>query len=316
MQKICLVIPFSFSFDSWWITYSIPKWLSPKIWSIVEISLKQKSELAIVIALWEKDTSEEKYEIKDIVWVKESIVLRKKELLLFHWISQEYFSPTHASAQLFLQKHLLENIKKDKIKFTPLEKMDTIYPPIQLSKAQEKIFQQLLESKEKNILFWGLTGSGKTEIYIQLTKKMLELWKQTLILTPEIILGNQVAARFKQVFWPENITEINSSIPEAKKTKSWLNIYSWNAKIIIGTRSSIFYPYKELWLIIMDEEHDKSYISDNWPRYNSREVLEYISSISDTKVIFASGTPSIKSMLKAQRGEYSLINLLEKYEQK
>jgi primosomal protein N' (replication factor Y) len=133
-----------------------------------------------------------------------------------------------------------------------------------------------------------------------------------LFLIPEIILTNQLSNKIKNVFWKEVII-INSTITDATKTKYWINIYNVDSKIIIWTRSALFYPYNNLWLIIIDEEHDNSYISDSAPRYNAIEVAEKISELNWNKLVIASGTPSIKSMYKAIKWDYEIVNLLKKY---
>ena len=107
---------------------------------------------------------------------------------------------------------------------------------------------------------------------------------------------------------------INSTISDAIKTKNWVNIYNWNAKVVIWTRSALFYPYRDLWLIIIDEEHDNSFISDSQPRYNAIEVAEKISELHNSKLVLWSGTTSIKSMYKWVTWEYELIYLLNKFE--
>ena len=129
---------------------------------------------------------------------------------------------------------------------------------------------------------------------------------------PEIILTNQIAKKIEKVF-PTWLVIINSSITEATKTKYWQSINSWDTKIIIWTRSAIFYPFSNLWQIIIDEEHDNSYLSDKTPRYNTIEIAEQISELLDIRMLLASWTPSIKSMYKALKGDYTLVNLLEKY---
>ena len=161
------------------------------------------------------------------------------------------------------------------------------------------------------LLYW-LTWSWKTEIYIKLIQETITSWKQALLLIPEIILTNQIAEKISNVFW-DNILIINSTVTDATKTKYWIDIYNSNAKIIIWTRSALFYPYKNLDLIIIDEEHDNSYISDSSPRYNWIEVANKISDVTWAKLLLASGTPSIKNMYSALRGKYKLVSLLEKY---
>ena len=129
---------------------------------------------------------------------------------------------------------------------------------------------------------------------------------------PEIILWNQILERIQKVFWKDVII-INSTIPDAKKTKYFLDILHNKAKIILWTRSALFYPYNNLGLVIMDEEHDDSYISDNSPRYNSGTIADEIADLTGIKLIRASGTPSIKSMYQGIKWKYEVINLLEKY---
>jgi primosomal protein N' (replication factor Y) len=104
---------------------------------------------------------------------------------------------------------------------------------------------------------------------------------------------------------------LNSSISRAKKTDIWQNIYTWNIKVIVWTRSALFYPYKDLWLIIVDEEHDNSYISDSAPRYDAVEVATKLAWLLDIKLILASGTPAAKHMYKAIKEKYEIVNLFE-----
>jgi primosomal protein N' (replication factor Y) len=106
---------------------------------------------------------------------------------------------------------------------------------------------------------------------------------------------------------------INSTVSEAKKTKIWLDIFSGKSKIIVWTRSALFYPYINLWTIIVDEEHDNSYFSDKNPRYSWIEVALEIGKILDIKVILASWTPKINDMYNAIKWKFELISLMEKY---
>jgi primosomal protein N' (replication factor Y) (superfamily II helicase) len=114
------------------------------------------------------------------------------------------------------------------------------------------------------------------------------------------------------VFW-DNIIIINSTVTDATKTKYRTAINNWEAKIILGTRSALFYPFDNLWLIIVDEEHDNSYISSSPPRYSSIDIVNQISDLTWAKLILASWTPSIKNMYLALKGNYKIVSLLEKY---
>ncbi len=313
-----LVAPFLWTFDDQGLTYAIPDFLAEEniqAGNIVEIPLREKKVLAVVLNISkDENINFEKEKIKDILKKKWDIALYSYQRELLKWISSYYITPIHNSASLFFPKNLKEKIQKEKLKPRE-ESYNYQFENIKkLSETQQEAYEKILASKKKEILFWGLTGSGKTEIYISLTEHFLTLWKQVLILVPEIILWNQVGQRFQEVFWKDVII-INSLISDATKTKYWQDIYAGNAKVIVWTRSALFYPYQNLGLIIQDEEHDSSYDSDNSPRYKGSEVVQKISQLTGIKVIYASGTPSIEKMYKAKKwdDDMELISLLEKY---
>jgi primosomal protein N' (replication factor Y) len=277
-------------------------WVVLKTWSLEEINIL--------------NIDNEK--IKSIISIKNNFCfLNKKQISLVFFIAKYFFTPIHNALNLFFPRDLKTKIKKDKIVLQIEKEKDknfsyNFYFDKQLSDKQEKIFQEINNSKENKFLLHWVTGSWKTEIYIKLIKKQLELWKQSLLLIPEIILTNQLETRLKKVFW-ENVLVINSSITESSKTKAWLSINSWESKIILWTRSSLFYPYPNLWLIIIDEEHDNSYQSDQAPRYNSIEIANKITDLNWNKLLLASWTPSIQTMYDAVKGKYKLLKLLEKF---
>lgn len=310
-----LVAPVKSSFDQLGITYKVPSQLEwVELGSFVEVPLKGKAELAIVFKIF--DTLEEwlsKMEIREVIWVRSPLQMWEIQRTLIQWLAQHYFVLISTACALFIPKNLQEKIKKNTLK--PLKTIPKISPlsSIQLSLQQKKILDQLQSTQNKKILFWGIMGSGKTEIYIEIARKNLIEGKQTLILIPEIILSNQIAQRFRQIFW-DDIPVINSSLSEAKKTQTWVSIYENLYPIILGTRSALFYPYKNLATIIIDEEHDSSYTSDSGPRYNAREVAEKLSELTWAKLILASGTPSVKSMYRATQKKYALVTLLEKFD--
>ena len=313
-----LVAPFLWTFDDQGLTYAIPDFLAEEniqAGNIVEIPLREKKVLAVVLNISkDENINFEKEKIKDILKKKGDIALYSHQRELLKWISSYYITPIHNSASLFFPKNLKEKIQNEKLKPRE-ESYNYQFENIKkLSQTQQEAYEKILASNKKEILFWGLTGSGKTEIYISLTEHFLTLWKQVLILVPEIILWNQVGQRFQEVFW-KDVLIINSLITDATKTKYWQDIYAGNAKIIVWTRSALFYPYKNLGLIIQDEEHDSSYDSDNSPRYKGSEVVQKISKLTGIKVIYASGTPSIDKMYKAKKwdDDMELVSLLEKY---
>lgn len=313
----CIVSPFLKTFDDVWLTYFVPDFLRSdiKIGQIIDIPIKTSIENAIVLdIIKEEDITINKDKIKSIVdiVIKEPL-LQNYHIKLIQHIAKDYFSSIHNSVNLFLPKNIREKIKKNKL----VEKKETVFNYTylenkELSVWQKKVYDQIVSTQKNKILLYGITWSWKTEIYIKLIKKYLDEWKQVLFLIPEIILTNQIGDNIKKVFW-ENVLVINSNITEWKKADYWLDIKQNNAKIIVWTRSSIFYPFKNLWLIIMDEEHDNSYISDKVPRYNSIEILEKISELLDIKIVLWSWTPSINTMYKWVKWKYEIFSLLTKF---
>lgn len=310
-----IVSPFFKTIFDEGLVYFLPDFLINDIkkWQIVEIPFREKIEIAVVIDILDKiniDFDESK--IKSIINIKnENIFLSDYRLILLPFISKYYFTSISNSSNLFFPKNLLAKIKNDKLVFK--ESKDYKYKfeyNSNLSEKQEQVYRDINNStNNKNLLYW-LTWSWKTEIYIKLIKQNLDNNKQSLFLIPEIILSNQLFKRIVDVFWTDVIV-INSTVTDAVKTKYWLDINFNKAKIIIWTRSSLFYPYNNLWLIIIDEEHDSSYISDQSPRYNSIEIAEKITKLNWNKLLLASWTPSIKSMYKAIKKDYNLITLFE-----
>ena len=319
-----VISAFSKSFDDLGLIYKIPIEFtnSIKVWQILEIPFKSSTEIWVILTIKKSITTNfDDSKIKEIISIKNTtIFLSGYRLKLLWWIASNYFTAIHNSHNLFFPKNLTTKIKNNKIN-AEIEKQTSIsynysfIHDLKLSNSQETAFNQISSSKNnKNLLYW-LTWSWKTEIYIKLIKKFLNEWKQSLLLIPEIILSNQISTKIKKVFW-ESVIIINSTITDATKTKYWLDINNNNARIIIWTRSALFYPYTNLWLIIIDEEHDNSYVSDSSPRYNSIEVANKITELNWNKLLLASWTPSIISMHKALKWDYDLINLLEVYNKK
>lgn len=312
-----IVIPFWQTFDDIGFTYIVPETLKNtiKIWQIVKIPFWKKEIFWCVIEiLSETSVNKEKLkEIKSILY--EESFLYEYQIELVKWISKYYFSLAHNSLGLFFPKNLLWKIIKEKFKFyQDFKDLNYSFENWKtLNQNQQKIFEEIKDWKENKFLLYWVTWSWKTEIYINLIKHYLDNKKQSLFLVPEIILNDQIFERIKKVFGDE-VLVINSSISEAKKTKYWELIYTSKAKIIIWTRSSIFYPYKDLWLIIMDEEHDNSFISDISPRYSSLDVVNKISDLTWCKLVLWSATPKINDMYYSLSWKYKLLSLFEEFE--
>ena len=175
--------------------------------------------------------------------------------------------------------------------------------------------QQLAYNSIKNsgeYLLYGITGSGKTEIYLQLIEKMLKQGKSSIMLVPEISLTPQTIDRFIARFGEEEIAVLHSKLSTGERFDEWNKIKDGRAKIIIGARSAIFAPAQNLGLIVIDEEHDESYQSEASPRYDSIEVAEYLCNKFNIPLVLGSATPSMREFYKAKMGKINLLTLSQR----
>ncbi len=310
-----LIAPFQWSFDDLWFTYKIPESMKNtlQLGMVVLVPFWKKNLLWVVLDISE-ETQFDKVKIKEIISIySQDIFLNQFGKVWIKWIANYYFCLIHQSLWLFFPKNLIEKLEKNKFQFSYIKNFNyTFEYHKHLNQAQENVYNKIITSNKLKFLLYWVTWSGKTEIYIHLIKKYLDEWKQSLLLVPEIILTNQIFERIKKVFWEEVII-LNSTVSQAKRTKYWEAIYQNKAKIIIGTRSALFYPYHSLWIIIVDEEHDNSYISDNAPRYDAIEVSEKISEWNQIKLLLWSGTPKINHLYRWLQWDFEVLNLFEEY---
>lgn len=176
--------------------------------------------------------------------------------------------------------------------------------------AMKTIENSLSQGKNKFLLF-GVTGSGKTQIYIEMALKIRALGKQVLILVPEIVLTSQLVMSFKQYF-NDDVAVIHSKLSINERNDTFWRIRTGQVGIVIGARSALFAPFLTLGLVVMDEEHEASYKQDESPRYHSHDVAEKMAQIYDAILLLGSATPSLESFYKAQNGEYTLLTMKER----
>jgi len=181
-----------------------------------------------------------------------------------------------------------------------------------LSEKQLTIKENIEKSNKKYFLLKGVTGSGKTEIYRYLIKKAFFEGYGSIFLVPEISLTPQMVERFQTEF-KNNIAILHSSLSDIERAKEWESIYTDEKKIVLGVRSAIFSPVKNLKYIILDEEHEATYKQDSSPRYNAKYVAIKRCLDEDAKLILGSATPSIESYYYAKNGIYELLNLENRY---
>lgn len=186
-----------------------------------------------------------------------------------------------------------------------------------LNAAQQVVFKEILKSlkanKFTNFLLYGITGSGKTEVYIHALKEAREKGKGGIVLVPEIALTPQTVSRFYQIFGDE-IAVLHSRMTNRERLQAWKELKEGKKNIAIGPRSAIFAPVQNLGLIVLDEEHDASYKQmDPSPRYNARETAIYRASLNNAVVIMGSATPSMQALHMAAKGKVDLLELNERH---
>ena len=184
-----------------------------------------------------------------------------------------------------------------------------------LTVEQSMAIKEIEESEENLILLKGVTGSGKTEVYMRIVEKTLEEGKSAIVLVPEIALTPQMIERFKGRFG-SNVALFHSKLSDGERFDEWYRVKEGKASLIIGARSAIFLPAKNLGLIIIDEEHENTYKSYQNPKYQTKEVAEYIAKLIGCKVILGSATPTIESYYRAISGEMKLVELNHRVDNK
>lgn len=185
------------------------------------------------------------------------------------------------------------------------------YNKLSLNDEQLSAFEKIKSNSAGHFLLFGVTGSGKTEIFLQMVEEVINQGKEAIILVPEISLTPQTIERFKGRF-DEKIAIIHSRLTPSERFDQWRMINNGEVKIAIGARSAIFAPFKNLGIIIIDEEHDNSYISSQDPKYHTNEIAKFRANYNNCNLILASATPSINTMSKTQNGEYELIHLTKR----
>lgn len=179
---------------------------------------------------------------------------------------------------------------------------------INLTEGQLKAVDEILNSNDNKFLLYGVTGSGKTEVYIELLRRTLKLNKTGIVLVPEISLTPQIVARFKGVFG-DNVAVFHSSLSEGEKYDEYRRIMNGEVSLVVGARSAVFAPLKNIGLIIIDECQSQTYKQDNTPKYNAIDIAFKRSEYNNVKVIMGSATPSLEQYARGKKGVFHLINL-------
>ncbi|TSB46359.1 primosomal protein N' [Alkalicoccobacillus porphyridii] len=246
---------------------------------------------------------------------------KQRELLLYlkqqdkALRSQEVLSATkttRANLKALIDKHLVVEWEQETYR-DPLQGVEYKQTPaLPLTDEQQQVFtpisESVLNNQSETFLLHGVTGSGKTEIYLQTIEQVLNQGKEAIMLVPEISLTPQIVARFKARFGDE-VAVMHSGLSTGEKYDEWRRIHRSEVKVVVGARSAVFAPFSKLGLIIMDEEHEMSYKQEDMPRYHTKEVAIKRANYHQCPVILGSATPSLESYARAKKGVYTLLSL-------
>lgn len=212
-----------------------------------------------------------------------------------------------SSLNILLNKELVKLEIEEVYRINNKEKLDV---PKFLTKSQDTAYQEIKSSfnMATTHLLYGITGSGKTEIYMHLCDDIIKQNKRAIVLVPEISLTTQIVKRFYNRF-QSNVAIFHSSLSDGEKFDEYKKILRNEVSIVVGTRSAIFVPINDLGLIIIDEEHSSSYKQENNPRYHAIEMAKWRSNYNKCPLVLSSATPSLESMARAKKGVYNLVTL-------
>ena len=252
---------------------------------------------------------------RTLVKTNKDVTLRKTQLELLEKIKNKENLDTFLSREEvtkarinnLVKKGVLE-IKEGKIK-KPHEAKNTPRGIAKktLNKEQQAAVTEIFNSKQSKSLLFGITGSGKTEVYLQIAKKLKKEGKKCLILVPEIALTPSLVAYFSKDF--PNLSIIHSKLSHGARAHEFFRIKNNESDLILGSRLAIFSPVKNIGAIILDEEHEWTYKNDQTPRYDTRKVAEFLANKTGARLIFGSATPSVENFYRGVKKEFNIIYL-------
>lgn len=268
------------------------------------LKIKQKKEITKKYETYYKvinnsfKLSDKQSEIVNIIKDK---TVSEKELVNVKKISK-------ARLNLLVEKKVLAKELRESYR---LEHNDISEEKNKLTPLQEKVTKEIIDSSDTVYLLHGVTGSGKTEVYMALIEEGIKRGKQSIVLVPEISLTPQTLARFEKRFG-KRVAVFHSALSEGEKYDEYRRVARGEVNVIVGTRSAIFAPLKDISYIIMDEEHSDSYKQENSPRYDTKMVALERCKYHKAKLILGSATPTLESYARALKGVYHLVNLKER----
>lgn len=215
-----------------------------------------------------------------------------------------------SSVNTLLKKNILLEEKEENYRYNLINEEKIKF---NLNEEQQKVYKEIFNSINTNetFLLYGVTGSGKTNVYMKVIEDVIKNNKTAILLVPEISLTPQIIKRFTSYF--SNIAVLHSGLSDGEKYDEWRKINEGKVNIVIGARSAIFAPLKNIGVIIIDEEHSQTYKQENNPRYNAIDIAKERCKYHNCPLILGSATPSLESFARAKKGVYKLLELKNRY---
>lgn len=297
-------------------TYRVPAALSQelRLGQYVRVPWGKKTRGAFTAEFLERLPPElAETEIKEIESILEPrVLLGSRAWELVRWLRTFYFGTWPLAVRCVLPGPVLQGIRKGTKPRNqadiPVDREEENGP--ELTADQQSVWDMLRKhiGEAQTFLLHGVTGSGKTEVYLRATADCLEKGKTALVLVPEVALTPQTQSRYRRRFGGQ-VCILHSGLTGAQRREQWWRIAEGEAKVVVGTRSAVFAPLQNLGLIVLDEEHDSSYKQNSDIRYHARQVAAWMSQKSGATILLGSATPCLESYTLAQQGRYRLLEL-------
>ncbi|GGD27914.1 primosomal protein N' [Pontibacillus salipaludis] len=270
-------------------TYIVPNIPSHRLEEIYHDTPKQAKKQRLILAYFIEYPDE---------------ILQKKLL--------EELKTTRASLKPLLDKEILKTVYKEVYRDPYQQREYERTTPFPLTEEQQEAIEPILASIEEKrhvpFLLHGVTGSGKTEVYLQSIQQVLDDGREAIVLVPEIALTPQMVERFKGRFG-SRVAVLHSALSAGEKFDEWRKIQRKEVQVVVGARSAIFAPFENIGIIIIDEEHESSYKQEDYPRYHARDVAIERGEYHQCPVVLGSATPTLESFARAQKDVYKLLTL-------
>ncbi len=302
---------------AFWIRKNYGGTINQALKTVLPVKTKIQEKLQITVCL-----NQPKEEVKKLlcqIGTKRNMLARVR--LLKALLEEPKLSKEYVRGQLHISDSTLNKmeelglivLEKSRVWRNPAMAMLGSKKEIHLNEVQRKVFLELLleyqkEGPKKPQLLFGVTGSGKTEIYLKLIEEVMNQGKQAIVLIPEIALTYQILSRFYERFG-DQVGVIHSKMSVGERYDQMLRAEKGDLKVMVGPRSALFTPFTNLGLIVIDEEHDQAYKSEGVPKYHARETAIYRANKQDAMVVLGSATPSLNSFYQCQKGNYKLHQL-------